>query len=326
MLTVVADVGGTNIRLALFDIHTGEISQITKMLCEEFDSLEAALQHYFSPLDDKVNQLCIGIACSIQGDQISMLNLHWQFSQSALKKKFKLETLHIINDFTAISFAVPFLLDDDKIKIGGGEPVKFGTCAIFGPGTGLGVSHIIHNNNQWISLDGEGGHVSFSSYTREHAAVLLLLKEQFGRASVERILSGQGLLNVYRALCQLAKKQPKFHEPKQITQAALAKDCPVATKTLDLFCEIAGEFAGNLALNLACFGGVYIAGGIIPNFIDKFIDSDFRKFFEAKGRFTDYVSAIPTYLITHDNPGLLGAGVYLRQELAVKATSKIVMT
>ena len=315
MLSVVADVGGTNIRLAVCDIFTGEMSKLREMPCAEFVTLDAALVQYFASLNENVNNLCIGIACPVEGDLVSMTNLSWEFSQAALKAKLNLDKLYVINDYTAISLAVPFLDDEDKIKIGGGEQVEFGTSAIFGPGTGLGVSHITYENEKWVSLDGEGGHVSLASYTREHADVLLLLQEQFGHVSAERVLSGQGLVNVYHALCRLDGKQAEFHEPKQVAQAGLAKQCPISEKTLDIFCEITGGFAGNLALNMACTGGVYIAGGIIPRFIHKFIESDFRTFFESKGRFTEYVSAIPTYLITHDNPGLLGASVYLRQEL-----------
>ncbi|MCK5818263.1 MAG: glucokinase [Psychromonas sp.] len=315
MLSIVADVGGTNIRLALYKINTGELSNIKESPCVAFDGLESALEQYFSTLDGEVKQLCIGIACSVCGDIVSMTNLHWTFSQRALKNKFKLQALYVINDFTAISLAVPFLSYKHKIKIGGGEPVKFGTCAVFGPGTGLGVSHILHINDKWISLDGEGGHVNFASGTQAHADVLRLLQKQFGYISLELVLSGSGLVNVYHALCKQQEKRPSLIKPEQIMAAGLSRSCPIAVKTLDIFCEMTGQFAGNLALNLACFGGVYIAGGIIPRFIKKFIASDFRKFFEDKGNLTDYVSAIPTYLITHDNPALLGAGVYLQQAL-----------
>ena len=315
MLSVVADVGGTNIRLAVCCDKTGEQSQIRTFACAEFLTLDAALFQYFSTLSEKVGSLCLAIACPVEDDLVSMTNLSWQFSKKTLKSKLKLDHLFVINDYTAISLAVPFLNDHEKIQIGDGQAEKQGVIAVFGPGTGLGVSHLIHVKDKWISLDGEGGHVSFASNSREQADILLLLQEQFGHVSAERLLSGQGLVNIYHTICRLEGKQVEFHEPKQVTEAGLAGKCSLANRALSVFCEVMGGFAGNLALNLSCTGGVYIAGGIVPRFIDFFKKSDFRTFFEAKGRFENYLVNIPTYVITHDNPGLLGAAVYLRQEL-----------
>ncbi|WP_022941875.1 glucokinase [Psychromonas hadalis] len=319
MLSVVADVGGTNIRLAVCCHKTGEVSQSRTFACAEFLTLDAALFQYFSTLPEKVSALCLAIACPVENDLVTMTNLSWKFSKIALQEKLQLAQLFVINDYTAISLAVPFLNDNEKIKLGGGEAQQQGITAVFGPGTGLGVSHIIHVNHKWISLDGEGGHVSFSPNSREQADVLLLLQEQFGHVSAERLLSGQGLVNIYHAICRLEGKQAHFHEPKQVTEGALNGECELAKRSLTLFCQAMGSFAGNLALNLACTGGVYIAGGIVPRFVEFFKESEFRAQFEMKGRFSSYLSTIPTYLITHDNPGLLGATVYLRQELGLIA-------
>ena len=315
MLSVVVDLGGTNIRLAVCDLETAELSQLKEFACVEFATLDAALVHYFATLQGEVKHLCLGIACPVEGDQVVMTNLSWEFSKLALKEKLKLESLYVINDYTAISLAVPFLSQEEKIQIGGGEANADGVTAVFGPGTGLGVSHIVKVAGKWISLDGEGGHVSFTPNTREQADILFLLQAQFGHVSAERILSGQGLVNIYQSLCSLSKQQAVFKEPKEVSKAALDGSCDIARRSLQVFCQVMGGFAGNLALNLDCTGGVYIAGGIVPRFVDFFQSSEFRSFFEEKGRFKDYLSAIPTYLITHDNPGLLGATVYLRQEL-----------
>lgn len=316
MLSVVADVGGTNIRLAVLDITNGEMSKVREYPCAQFITIETALIQYFATLSEPVGYLCLGIACPVENDLISMTNLNWQFSKKQLKQKLALEVLYVINDYTAISLAVPFVEENQKIKIGGGEEVADGVKAIFGPGTGLGVSHLIKQNEKWVSLDGEGGHSSFAPNTAQQADVLLLLQGQFGHVSTERLLSGQGLVNIYHALCRLAGKQPEFFEAAEITKSALNGECELALQTLTLFCQAMGGFAGNLALNLECKGGVYIAGGIVPRFIEFFKNSEFRTFFEAKGRFEGYLKSIPTYLITHENPGLLGAAVYLRQEMA----------
>ena len=315
MLSVVVDLGGTNIRLAVCELETGKLSQLKEFPCAQFTSLEQALIHYFAQLPDKVAHLCIGIASAVEGDHVAMLNLHWAFSIQALKKKLQLESFYVINDYTAISLAVPFLSEKEKIQIGGGQVEAGGVTAVFGPGTGLGVGHIIKLAGKWISLDGEGGHVSFTANTREQAEILFLLQEQFGHVSAERILSGQGLVNIYQSLCTLAEQPAKFEQPKDVSKAALDGSCAIARRSLEVFCQVMGSFAGNLAVNLNCTGGVYIAGGIVPRFIDFFAASEFRKFFEDKGRLSKTLIAIPTFLITNDNPGLLGASVYLRQEL-----------
>ena len=315
MLSVVADVGGTNIRLAVCDLKTRGLSQLKTFACAEFLTLEAALVHYFAALEGDVKHLCVGIACPVDNDRVVMTNLSWAFSKQALKDKLKLASLYVINDYTAISLAVPFLPEEDKIQIGGGEAQIDGVTAVFGPGTGLGVSHIVKSAGKWISLEGEGGHVSFTANTREQADILFSLQAQFGHVSAERILSGQGLVNLYQSLCSLSEQPAKFSQPKDVSKAALDGSCDIACRSLHIFCQVMGGFAGNLALNLACTGGVYIAGGIVGRFVDFFQSSEFRNCFEEKGRFKGYLATIPTFLIRNDNPGLLGASVYLRQEL-----------
>ena len=316
MLSVVVDVGGTNIRLAVVDVNSRELSKVREYPCAQFITLDAALAQYFATLSDPVCHLCIGIACPVENDLVKMTNLSWQFSQAELKDKLALKSLYVINDYTAISLAVPFIEEKQKVKIGAGEEVPNACKAIFGAGTGLGVSHLIKQGKKWVSLDGEGGHSSFAPNTRQQADVLLLLQQQFGHVSAERFLSGQGLVNIYHALCRLAGKQPEYFEPAQVSKAALSNECELTVQTLTLFCQVMGGFAGNLALNLDCRGGVYIAGGLVPRFVEFIEQSEFRSFFEEKGRLKDYLQTIPTYLITHDNPGLLGAAVYLQQELA----------
>ena len=318
MLSVVADVGGTNIRLAVCELETGALSQVEEFPCAQFEGLEMAVQQYFNSLQSEVSNLCIGIACPVDNDLIEMTNLSWSFSKRELQASLQLNSLHLINDYTAISLAVPFLSDEEKIQIGGGNPVVDGVTAVFGPGTGLGVSHIIKQDNKWISLDGEGGHSSFTVNTREQADILFILQAKFGHVSAERILSGQGLVNIYESLCQINNQPSILTLPQEVSQAGLNGHCNIARRSLEVFCQVMGGFAGNLALNLGCTGGVYIAGGIVPRFIDFFQASEFRAYFEDKGRFQSYLSTIPTYLITNDNPGLLGASVYLRQELGCK--------
>jgi len=316
MLSVVVDVGGTNIRFALVEATGATLSSIKEYKCTEFESLDVAIDTYFSTLSESVSALCIAIASFVDDDLVKMMNHSWQFSQQSLKEKLGIKSFYVINDYTAISLAVPFIEDRYLIKLGRGEIVENGCKAVFGAGTGLGVSHLIKQDTKWVSLEGEGGHTSFAPNTQHQAEVLLYLQALFGHVSNERLLSGQGLVNIYQALVHISgEEKNQLIDPAEISSAAINGKSALAYQALTLFCEVMGGFAGNLAMNLDCKGGVYIAGGLAPRFVDFIQTSQFRHFFEEKGRLKPYLINIPTYLITYNNPGLLGAAVYLQQEL-----------
>lgn len=312
---LVGDVGGTNARLALCSLDDGTLSNIKNYSGAEFPSLEAVIRIFLEETSTKVKNACIAIACPITGDWVAMTNHTWAFSQSEMKQNLGLDTLSIINDFTAISMAIPVLKPEDKIQFGGEEAQPNKPIAVYGAGTGLGVAHLVHTTSGWMSLPGEGGHVDFAPNSTEEVMVLEALREELGHVSAERLLSGPGLVNIYRGMVLSDEREPENYLPKDITERALADEDIDCRRALSLFCVLMGRFGGNLALNLATFGGVYIAGGIVPRFLEFFQASGFRVAFEDKGRFQSYLQPIPVYLITHDQPGLLGAGAYLRQQL-----------
>ncbi|MDM3445656.1 glucokinase [Citrobacter sp. Cb009] len=308
------DVGGTNARFALCDIDTGEISKVKTYTGQYYSSLENVIRHYLDEQEVTIVEGCIAIASPVTGDWIEMTNKNWAFSARELKKQLGFSHLNIINDFTAVSMAIPVLKADDVFQLGGKHPVKGNPIAVYGAGTGLGVAHLIPVDTRWLSLPGEGGHVDFAPGTEEEANILKIMYAERHHVSAERILSGPGLTNLYRAVTVAAGRQAKELQPHEITEHALSGTCPDCRDALSLFCVMMGRFGGNLALTLGTTGGVYIAGGIVPRFLDFFKSSGFRAGFEDKGRFKSYVQDIPAYLITHDNPGLLGAGAYFRQE------------
>ena len=287
---LVGDVGGTNARLALCDLASGEISQAKTYSGLDYPSLEAVVRVYLDEHNVSVEDGCITIACPITGDWVAMTNHTWQFS-------------------------IPMLKKEHLIQFGGSEPVEGKPIAVYGAGTGLGVAHLVHVDKRWVSLPGEGGHVDFAPNSEEEGIILEVLREEIGHVSAERVLSGPGLVNLYRAIVKSDNRVPENYKPKDITERALADTCTDCRRALSLFCVIMGRFGGDLALTLGTFGGVYIAGGIVPRFLEFFKASGFRGGFEDKGRFKDYVHPIPVYLIVHDNPGLLGSGAHLRQTL-----------
>lgn len=312
---LVGDVGGTNARLALCDVATGEISQAKTYSGLDYPGIEAVIKVYLKEHNASVTDGCIAIACPINGDWVAMTNHSWAFSIEEVKTNLGFEHLEIINDFTAVSMAIPVLKPEHLIQFGGDRPVENKPIAVYGAGTGLGVAHLVHVDKRWVSLPGEGGHVDFAPNSEEEGIILEHLREELGHVSAERVLSGPGLVNLYRAIVKADGRLPENLQPKDVTEKALDDSCTDCRRALSLFCVIMGRFGGNLALNLGTFGGVYIAGGIVPRFLDFFKASGFRGGFEDKGRFKSYVEDIPVYLIVHDQPGLLGAGAYLRQTL-----------
>lgn len=315
---LVADVGGTNIRLALIELNSEKIVNLRSFLCADYGSITDVIKDFLTSATTKVNHACIAIAGVVERDWISMTNHQWEFSISQAREDLDLKNLYLINDYTGISMAIPRLNENNKVKIGDGVPQDKKPIAVFGPGTGLGVSHLICHENQWISIDGEGGHVDYAAQDDLEDHLIQFLRQRFDNVSAEMLISGPGLVNIYNGVKSLHKETTENLTPKEITTRALKKTDPCCQEVLRVFCGMMGSFAGNLALNLGTFGGVYLAGGIVPRIVDYLAVSDFRKRFETKGRFSDYLKKIPTYVITEPQPGLIGAGAYLAQMLRVK--------
>jgi len=240
-----------------------------------------------------------------------MTNSHWAFSISAMRQALGFERLVVINDFTALALALPDLQVSELRQLGGGAPVPGAPMALIGPGTGLGVSGLIAGDapGRWLPLQGEGGHVTLAASTAREAAVLQVLRDEFGHASAERAISGQGLEALYAAVCKLDAVADFVPLPAaEVSQRALAGHDAQCVEVLDFFCGFLGSVAGNLALTLGAVGGVYIGGGIVPRLGDAFMRSRFRACFEDKGRFRSYLEAIPAYVIhTAVSPALRGA-------------------
>jgi len=317
IINLIADIGGTNIRIAQADEQSEtKFTDIETYQCAEFDSLADVISQYIDnkQLNNATINACLAIACPVDDDIISMTNLPWQFSQQALIKKLSLHSLTMINDYTAIAMAIPLLSDSQKVKIGGGETVANKPIAVCGPGTGLGVANLVPMNGKWHCFSGEGGHADFAAVDELDIQILQFLRNIKQRVSYEQLLSGYGLEQIYQALCAIHQQDTKLLSAKDISTNALAGNCPTCAQALAQFCKILGSFAGNLALTMYSQGGVYIAGGIVPRFVEYFQNSGFRARFEAKGRLSHITVQTPTFVITEAQPGLLGAAAYLLQK------------
>lgn len=311
---LIGDIGATHARFGVIS-PAGELLHSRIVKAEDYPRLEDALAAFLT--ERKVaampSQGAIAIASPIIGDCISMTNHPWSFSIRALRARFGFERLEVVNDFTALALALPRLKPDERLSVGGGAAVARAPIGVLGPGSGLGVSGLVPCDNGWIALTGEGGHATMAPATDRESAVLNLMRRHFDHVSAERVLSGPGLVSLYKTLAQLDGIRIKGYTAVQITDMAMRSQDPLCVEATSMFCAMLGTMAGNLGLTLGARGGVYIGGGIVPKLGQTFAVSPFRERFEAKGRFRGYLQAIPTFVVTHPVPAFLGCAALLAQ-------------
>ena len=308
-LNLLADIGGTNARFALSD--GTRLFAIQTLPTADYPTLQDAIRAYLQAQSETVAQAAIAIANPVTGDHIQMTNHHWSFSIAAMQHELRLEKLRVINDFTAQALAIPRLTATEKRAVRAGEAVAGTPIAVLGPGTGLGVSGLIPNGDRWIALASEGGHVSFAPRDDAELAIWQYARIQYGHVSAERLINGAGLSLIDSALAN-AENDVSNRSPAEITAAALAGEAR-ARATLYHFSAFLATVAADLVLTLGARGGVYLCGGILPRVADYFINqSPFNARFADKGRFAAYLDAVPVWLVTAENPGLLGAAEALQ--------------
>jgi glucokinase len=247
------------------------------------------------------------MALPVDADWVHLTNSPWAFSIEETRKALGLERLIVINDFSAQALAIPALTARERLQIGDGEPVEGAPIGVIGPGTGLGVGGLLWVGGRWQPVASEGGHVSFAPRDEVDAAVWAQLRRRFRHVSNERVLSGPGLVNLATALAAIEGQELRIEDPREVTRRAKAGRCRFCSEALDRFSGLLGAAAGDLALTLCAQGGVYIGGGLVKRLGSLFNAERFRASFVAKGRFEDYLRAVPTYLVTRRDPGLLGA-------------------
>jgi glucokinase len=305
---LVGDVGGTHARFALVDPSDGYRIHHRQDLTGNFPTFTDALRSYLEGLglDARPRGAAIAVAGPVTEGSARFTNRGWDISERELLK-FGFERALLVNDFAVLAFAAEILQPKDLRTVGpeiAGLPG--GTITILGPGTGFGVSCLARDGERAVRMATEGGHIGFAPGDDTEVAALQALRGQLGRVSVERILSGSGLENLYRALEQIAGREARPLEAAQITARAAQGDvgCRAA---LTMFCGVFGAVAGDLALAHGARGGVYIAGGIAQKIEAFLAQSPFRARFEDKGRLSPFVKAIPTKLIVNPDVALLGA-------------------
>lgn len=314
---VVVDMGGTHARFAIAHLERGRAPRLDDQLvliAAEHASFQAAWQAYAAkaarPLPKAAS---IALAGPIDGEIVKLTNSSWTIHPARIGEELGLERFTLVNDFAAIAHAVAALAPDHLLHICGPEkPLpKSGVVSIVGPGTGLGVAALIHGKDGYDVLPTEAGHVEFAAVDAEDDAILRRLRVRFGRVSMERIVSGPGLVNVHEALAAVEGRSIEPIEERALWQAALAGVDRLAAAALGRLCMSLGSFAGDIALAHGA-GAVVIAGGLGLRLAERLALSGFGERFAAKGRFEPLMRNLPVKLIVHPQPGLLGAAAAFR--------------
>ncbi|MFZ5617709.1 MAG: glucokinase [Pseudomonadota bacterium] len=310
---LVADIGGTNARFALADCATHAIAEVQNFRAEDFETIRDAASAYLESIVAKPKQACFAIAGPVGNEEITFTNSHWKFRTDEIRAALRLERFLVVNDFYALAASVAHLPGDFflPVKEAPGDPTA--PTLVIGPGTGLGQALIVPFDSTRRIVATEGGHVSFAPRTEEEIAVMKFIAREHPRVSVERLLSGRGLVNLHRALCAISDTHRVSLRADEITAAALAGAYPIAIKAVHMFCAVLGRVAGDAVLATGARGGVVLGGGILPKISDLFLKSEFVDRFLDKGRMRDYVDDVPIRMIVKEGAALIGAAVALQE-------------
>ena len=346
---LLADIGGTNARFGWVGAPGAPVSQVQRLSVPGFAGPAQAAAAYLDGLAGLLGadyrapkRAAFAVATAVVGDHIDFTNSHWAFSRAEVQAALRLDSLLMLNDFESLALSLPCLTPDQVRAHAGAAPQASGagagagaagdgdgdgghaarrTLAVVGPGTGLGVGAVVGTRRGWVALPGEGGHATLAAADPLESALLACVRQQFAHVSAERLLSGIGLPLLHQSLGQVlgltTGQSGQALTSAEIVDAAETGSDAACGQTLDIFCALLGGFAGNVALILGARGGLYIGGGIVPRFADRFFASAFRERFEAKGRFRDYLAAIPTALITDTLVALSGAALAIEQQVAL---------
>ena len=322
---LLADIGATHARFGL-ETAPGVLCKVAVLRCDEYAGIVPLLEAYLTQIQGtRITHAAFALANPISGDFIRMTNRDWQFSTDEVRRTLGLSTLLIVNDFTALAMALPGFKPKDLLQIGGGAPQSHAVAGLLGPGTGLGVSGVIPTMDGFVTLGSEGGHVNFAPADEREFAILQYAWREWQHVSNERLISGPGMEIIYRALAQRNGVDAPPRAAAAIVSSALDADDPLCLEVLECFCGMLGGAAANLAVTLGAFGGIFIGGGIVPRIAEWFAASPFRARFEAKGRFTDYLAQIPTYVIMTPNPALYGVSAILSEHLRGRSGANTLM-
>jgi glucokinase len=320
MVILAGDVGGTNTRLGLFTINKDRpvLARTQTYPSRKAAGLEDILELFLKTAKVPISGAYFGIAGPVKDGRSRTTNLPWEVSEKQIKRRFQWKRVRLINDLSAMAYAIPALPKNELFALNPGRRIPNEPIGLIAPGTGLGMALLIHNNQRYIPISSEGGHADFAPKNDAERRLWQYLHDSLGHVSVERVLSGPGLVNIYSWLKYtgqepepdwLARRMQMEDPAKVISATALKKKTPICVKTLDVFVSIFGAVSGNLALTGLTRAGIYLGGGIAPQILPKLREGIFMQAFTDKGRFAKFMRQLPVNVILHKHPALLGAAI-----------------
>lgn len=320
---IAADIGGTHSRISLI-ARADRTARPLSVRCyqkyrnAEFSGLVEILDDFLGKIGtQEIGGASIAAAGYFVGDDLVATNLPWRVSLADVRARLGLKNVCAINDFVAVAYGTQYLNPDEVLVMNRrAARSERGAVAVVGPGTGLGASVLIQGPNGPAALNTEAGQAAFAPETDLEIEIYKILRGRFGFVSIEKLLSGPGLLNLYTALAEIAGRKAGLETPEAISQAAVNGTDGEAEETLALFCELLGSVSGNFALSYGARGGLYLAGGILPKIREFLLESRFMDCFTDKGDMRPFLEAIPVNLIDHGQLGVIGAAGWYMDSLS----------
>jgi glucokinase len=308
---LIGDIGGTNARFAVVTDPTSQPTYFPIVQTANFATIDDAIRatvHEKSEI--RPRSTVLAVAGPVESDEIALTNCPWVVKPKIMSAGLGLSDIVVLNDFEAQALAVVALGEEHMEKIGGGAPEEGAPRVVLGPGTGLGVAGLIHFNGRWLPVPGEGGHMDIGPRSPRDFEVFPHIEKIDGRISGEQILSGRGLMNVYRAVAVASKAPVLFTTPAEVTAAALDHSDSVAEEALTTFVTCLGRTAGDLALVFMSQGGIFLTGGIAQKIVPALKTGEFRAAFEDKAPHAALMRQMPVYVIVHPLAALSGLAAY----------------
>jgi len=306
---LVADIGGTHTRLAVFDPGSNDLRARRTYRNRDYGQLADLVADWLRDLaGPHPVDACLAVAAPPPfDDRVRMVNMDWSFSLRELADRFGFARLHCINDFQANAYALPHLDAGDLVTLHRGDPGAAGKLATVGPGTGLGGATLEMSGPAPVACASEPGHMGLAPATELELALFAHLLPRYGEVYAELLLSGPGLSRLYRALAAVRGGPAEDLAPEEISTRALAGQCGLCTEALHTFCALLGSVCGDFVLANGAYGGLYLAGGIVPHILEFLRTSTFIPRFRAKGEMSGHLARVPLHVITGTSTGLLGA-------------------
>jgi glucokinase len=318
---LVGDIGGTNARFALANGES--LSCLDSSKAAEHSGVLEAVARFLDRecKESTLEGVALGVAGPVHNGKSVITNTGWTVDRKALQSHLHCQAVYLLNDFEALAWSLPHLSASHLVPLHAGKAVIDAPQVVLGPGTGFGAACLVRHKGRLATVTGEAGHSTCPAASESDEKIIDRLRKRFDHVSIERVLSGPGLQNLYGALAEISGTDVPSRRASEIAEAGLQGTCEICSRAVAAFCEMLGTVAGNLALTFGAAGGVYIAGGIVPRILQRLQQSGFEDRFLAKGRYRSYLQNIPVHVIVHPQASLVGLAAYFDAQRRGAGTS-----